>query len=373
MLPAYTLRVIALKLYACLKRSRSCFITIFCVAAATALFVFGESAKRGVTNGLIMCANILIPSLFPFMALSCFFCESGASAWVSKKISFLFLLPLGKFRAFCDVFILSAIGGYPASATALKTLYENGEIDQDAAKVLLLFAVNPSPAFVVTAVGRGMLHSAAAGWIIYLSCILSSLLIGAFVCRISKASKARGNMVCSVNSGLTGAFVNGTASASNAMLCICSTVVLFSWILEMLSQFSHIDFIGRVLCRTMEVTSACCALAGKVSLPELTAVVAFGGFCTGMQILVIAGELAPRSLLFWCSRVVHALIAGVLAEVFLCFFPLSMLTISNNAGPALAGYSVSPFASAAVIFTAIILICSLERSRSNEKQEICES
>ena len=57
----------------------------------------------------------------------------------------------------------------------------------------------------------------------------------------------------------------------------------------------------------------------------------------------------------------------------LCFFPLSMLTISNNAGPALAGYSVSPFASAAVIFTAIILICSLERSRSNEKQEICES
>ncbi len=353
--------------FACVKKGKLFLTTVFCFTLAVLLLAFGSTAVSGVKTGLLMCSNILIPSLFPFMVLCCFFCETKSAFWLSDKLKFLF--PFGRYRNYCDVYLISLIGGYPAAACAVKILYKNREISRESANRLLLFAVNPSPAFAITAVGKGLLNSSKQGAIIYISCILSSFIMGIFICNSDRPSNS---FICKREEtkpkALSQSFVVATSEACESMMCICSTVVLFSGLLELVKFICPSNKADVLLNCITEVTSACLSSSKILPVYVLAAVVAFGGFCTGIQILAVASDCITKSGIFWLCRCIHAVLTGVIAFLIVNLFPNVQPAVSNGVEGIALPCSVSPIASLSLIITAFVFMCSLERNENREKQ-----
>ena len=153
-------------------------IILVVVILGLILLLMKNNVADGVKKGLEMCGNILIPSLFPFMALSSFAVRSGVFDRLNKSVSSLiervFRLP----GQCLPVLFFGFVGGYPVGANIIAELYDKGEISENDARHLLAFCVNPGPAFVVTAVGGMILRSEEAGKVILFSVCLSSLITG---------------------------------------------------------------------------------------------------------------------------------------------------------------------------------------------------
>ena len=136
-------------------------ISVCTLLAAAALLLFPMSAADGARRGIGYCLNLLIPSLFPFMVLSSFITRSGISSVLGKIFSpfaKLFHMPS---EAGLPLF-LSFIAGYPVGASTASRLHSDGVLDKDDAFRMMCFAVCGGPAFIIKAVGQGMLGSTKA-------------------------------------------------------------------------------------------------------------------------------------------------------------------------------------------------------------------
>ena len=117
------------------------------------LLCYPAASVEGVKEGIGICTNVLIPSLFPFLLISHLFVESGALCFRNKIVSWFmrvfFALPGSAF----PIILLSFIGGFPVGAILIKNAYEKGAINESEGQRMLLFCVNPGPAFTFITVG----------------------------------------------------------------------------------------------------------------------------------------------------------------------------------------------------------------------------
>ena len=66
---------------------RNLIFTISALISISALLWFTDLYKQSVTDGLLGCCNVLVPSLFPFFFLSSFIVYSDCFSVVTKKLS----------------------------------------------------------------------------------------------------------------------------------------------------------------------------------------------------------------------------------------------------------------------------------------------
>ena len=145
-------------------KTKTVFLTSVCMAMAVCFIVASDANMSGAIDGLQLCADILIPSLFPFCVISTFIIRSDISNFLGKLLS-----PLGKLlfgingNATCAI-MLSMLSGYPVGAKLIGLLYEQNQLSQKQAQNLICCCVNPGPAFIVLAVGQGILNSRQIGY-----------------------------------------------------------------------------------------------------------------------------------------------------------------------------------------------------------------
>lgn len=292
----------------------------------------GETAKN-VSAGLTLCLKTVIPSLFPFMVLSdiftsSIFCEK-LSRLLGKATKFLFNL-----SPFCSSAVLiSAVGGYPLGAFTARRLFENGEISQDDFKRLLLFSVLPSPSFAVGAVGVSMLGSKEAGFLIYFSVLISSLLIGIF----SRLTVFSGTKVIHfqklpyLKKGSLFLISSSIKNSGSSMLFICFSILFFSAVLSVTDSFFPSDSTKMFFASLLEVTCGCKRICGSLPLPAIAGVIGWGGLCTHFQIMneVAASELSAA--VFLVFRILHGALSSVFCLAFLKFFPIPIETFAAKA------------------------------------------
>ena len=150
------------------------------VAGGIALLMWPQAAATGVSRGLSICSSVIIPSLFPFLVLSGFLVRSGLSVKLGRRLDrvtrALFGLP-----GCCGAGILIGfIGGYPAGGMAAGELVEQGAITREEGKKMLRFCVNGGPAFIISAVGAGLMGDIRYGVMLYAAHIAAAVLIGLF-------------------------------------------------------------------------------------------------------------------------------------------------------------------------------------------------
>lgn len=326
------------------------------------LFVFSEKFIQGINIGLLNCAKIVIPSLFPFLIASAL-AGSGEMPKPLKKFlepisQFLFRLPAESLPCI----FLGQFGGYLSGAKSAQTLYSNGILSKPQSSRMLLFTVNAGMGFSVNAVGNAMLRSREAGKVLLAALCISSLIMG-FVCRfLPDSHDEKSKKISRKETPFSSAVVGSVSSASHAMLAACAFVALFSGIGAVADEYIKNDFIRLAVSCLLEVTKGCADAAGKVSLPALAAICAFGGLCVHMQIFSIAQNLDLKLTRFYAFRLAHAALAYAACKIVLNFHPIEMqvfLSLSDNA----AVFSFSAPAAISLLFLCILLILDLDNTK----------
>ena len=148
------------------------------------LFKSGELSE-GIRKGLSLCSYSVIPSLFPFMALSVFICKSSCSDFFEmllKPVTKLLKLP----PACAGALFASVIGGYPTGAKCINDLVCGGFVGRKTAARMLCYCVNAGPPFLISAVGFSVFGNIKTGVLIFCAQLLSAALIAVFVSAFSK-------------------------------------------------------------------------------------------------------------------------------------------------------------------------------------------
>ncbi len=250
------------------------------------ILIAPQAASQGVRDGLTLCGQVVIPSLFPFLALSSFLVQSGlaqrAGHLLEPITKLLFRLP----GAAGSAILMSLIGGYPVGARMTVQLLDAALITQKQAQRMLFFCVNSGPAFLISAVGSAMLRSRQAGLILCAALTASALLIGLCMRFLaSKETMRESPVVPPTGPSMAQALVDAATQGCAGIVSICVWVILFSCIAALFSLLPLPSTLRILLQCFLEVTSGCASAAGKVPLPALALVLGWGGICVHCQVL----------------------------------------------------------------------------------------
>ena len=337
-------------------------VPLFAVGTACMLVACPECCVRGAVSGLVTCASVVIPSLFPFLIVSSFVALSPSCGRAMRVFSpvmrHIFRLP----ACAAPAVIFGFFGGYPVGCSVAAQLYRRGSIDAEQAQRITCFCVSAGPAFVVTAVGTVMLGNVRAGVILFLSVLLSGILLGfALGLTAPKPQKQTENEVTLLTNSQ--ALVESVENGAATMIKICAWTVAFSCVSGMLT---HWEFSPRVLTAlncVFEVTAGCSSAAENANLFTLAAALGWGGLCVGLQVLGNVKSVGARPLVFFAFRAVNAGLSAVICGVITRLFPLEVSAFSNVTAVSARQFSYSLPATAALVCLCTVFIIDLDRNR----------
>lgn len=339
-------------------------IALGALAFAGGILLAPQTAADGVRDGLTLCGQVVIPSLFPFLALSSFVVQSGLSVRAGRL-----LRPLteGLFRlpgTAGGAIFMSLIGGYPVGARMTAQLLDASLITKKQAQRMLLFCVNSGPAFLISAVGAAMLQSRRAGLILCASLTASALLIG-FLSRFFAKSEPAGEsaVLRQSESSAAQALVDAAAQGCAGIVSICVWVILFSCISALLGLLPLPGALRLLMQCFLEVTSGCAAAAGRVPLPMLALALGWGGVCVHCQVLRDVRQTGLSLPLFFCGRAANGLLACLISEGLFRLFPCDAAVFSNHVRALPEAFAASAPVAACMLFMCALLILEVEGRR----------
>ena len=317
------------------------------------LIVSPEPCKNGVITGLIISGKIIIPSLFPFMVCVLFLLRCNITGYLSP-LSKLTKTFFGQNIDMFGIMLLSFIGGYPIGGRLIRELCEQNRLSKENARIMLCYCVNGGPAFIVVAVGSGMLKSQSAGILLLVSHISASLVIASFCGRFIRKEKIGKRHIG--NFGFTDAFVGAVADAASSMIGICSYVVLFSAINNYINFFAQkLIYIKSILYIT-EVTSA---IINTNNIYIISAILGFGGLSIWCQVISEVKKVGIKVDLMVLSRFLHAALSFLFTFVLMRLFPITISTFNNHKIFSNNYFSSTPSLGISMLIMMILLIISL--------------
>ncbi len=321
--------------------------------------VLPSALISGATRGLLICSDVIIPSLFPFTAISLFLFNCGFMRYIEKALNPVSrkIFGLGG-RAFCVV-LISFVGGFPVGARLIDELVGSKYISENTARRMLCYCVNPGPAFIIIGIGQTLLKNNAVGVVLFVSNILSSLIICLILSIKEKKETVKKEVSYNNAISLSEIFVKSVADASSSIIGICGFVILFSTLIGILSDFSHNETTDKLLA-LFEISNGTVLLSKNI--PFLSFLTSFSGFCVHMQIMTVCKKFKIRYFKFLISRVIGGLlsmsITMLILKIFRIYIPV--ISLNHNLFDSLSGRSLP--LSAALIFMSITLLISVRQN-----------
>ena len=203
--------------------------SLFCLLL---LLKNAEIAVTSMKEGLWLCAETVVPSLFPFMVLSELILSGNLLQRLLKKLT----APLQRIfhvsSAGCIALLLGLLCGFPVGARCAVNAYDKGLISKEETQHVLCFSGVPSSAFLINAVGLSLFHSRKIGVLLWGSVLLSALLVGALFAWQTKKKEdlphCENPLLTESASGGAQLFTNAISSATRGILLVCAYVVFFS-------------------------------------------------------------------------------------------------------------------------------------------------
>lgn len=298
------------------------------------LLKYPDSATKGVTEGIELCLGTLIPSILPFMFVSCFLLESGILWRTGRLFSFIGERIFGLPGYCAPVIFFSMIAGLPVGARLTEELYVKGMITKTQGQRMLFFCMNPGPAFVITGVGQKMLGSRELGIIIYASLIISSLLIGILSVPVwSDENEPEKTNSDTTKPELAPAVVRAVSVSGRSVFGICAWVVLFSCLTELIKTLGFSENTQNFLFAITEVTNGCRRCAEIYPAPVIAGIIGFGGFCAHMQVATPIMTLKLEYKYFISARILNGGISVLITLLLLRYFPVAVETSAFGSVP----------------------------------------
>ena len=323
------------------------------LCATLALMLYPQEAMEAARDGLTLCGNVIIPSLFPFFVLSSLVVELGLAGYLGRVLEKV-MRPLFNVSGVCaSAFALGFVGGYPVGARTAIDLYQKGMCTKTEAERLLAFCNNSGPAFILGVVGAGVFASSRVGVLLYLAHALASACIGVLF-RFYKAApggqKAQPRPQPHFRAQrFSAAFTGSVKNSFLSTLNICAFVVFFTVVIKMLFLSGFLPGLARVLGTVLaplgfdqmwaerlltgviELSSGVWTLTGEGALTGRMSMAAFmlgwAGVSVHCQVLSFIGDSGLSVRTYLVGKILHgglsALFAAGLARAAALEAPVS--------------------------------------------------
>lgn len=319
------------------------------LAAGAALLLYPEQSMEAGRQGLQLCANVIIPSLFPFFVLSSLVVELGMARYLGRALERLMWPAFRINGAGASALVLGFVGGYPVGARTAIQLYEKGLVSRTQVLRMLAFCNNSGPAFILGVVGTGVFGSGAIGLLLYMTHIAASLCVGLLFRFYGKtdAPSSQAHRTCTQFQTVrfSTAFTDSIKTSFSAVLNICAFVVFFTVIIRLLFLCGIMDTAAQILTLLLtplgfdhmqtaqlltglvEVSSGVTSLTGAGPLAGRAAMAAFmlgwAGLCVHCQVLSFIGDSGLSSGTYLAGKVLHGLLSALFTAGLTRLFPLS--------------------------------------------------
>lgn len=338
-------------------------ISVFLICSfGFSLLRFPEINAKAVTDAIFMCIKSVIPSLFPFMVVSSVLVSSSANslnfAFLEKLSRFVFRQP----AISLSVILFSQIGGFPVGATLINQLYKEKKITLNQSRRLLLFCINPGPAFVISYVGSSILSSRKAGIIIYASVVVSSLTLGVisrFFADNSEIFEPHTASTSVGESSVIEAIVQGVKKSAVSMGEICGWIIIFNCINSIIALLNLSAESKSFISAILEVTGACRVLGKGYPLTLIAGAIGWSGLCVHFQIMTTIILTKLKFRYFIVARIINSAFSVIICHTLLKIFPVSIAT------SALASKSVIASANSIPVSFGLIFMCLIILSGDN--------
>ena len=304
-------------------------------------FLFGallvanpEEAVEACRNALSVCANTIIPSMFPFFVCSGLLISLGFARYISKYLNPV-MQPLFHVPGSGALALITGIlSGYPVGASAVADLRSRRLCTKEEGERMLAFCTNSGPLFVLGAVGTGMFHSQKIGLLLYIAHVLAALLTG-LAFRFYRYSKPSAQEISikqppaseTISSCICGSIKNSVIS----ILSVCGFVVAFSVFISVMTNglFQTPSILSAGVGGFFEVTRGCLdASALSVSLSQrlllCSAMMGFAGMCVHFQIIGIISKTDLSLRPYFLGKLLCAALSVLILFVLLRFVPIDM-------------------------------------------------
>lgn len=317
-----------------LKRRIYILATLSMLAVLTG---FSAQAQESVRGALRLCADTIIPSLFPFFVLSVLLNRLGLPGILSRLTGGVASALFGVSGEGASALFIGLIGGYPMGASYIADMYLCGRIGREEGERLLTFCNNSGPAFIIGAIGMSAFHSTAAGLMLYGVHIFSALLNGLIFS--GSRSVAGRPPVTDGESELETALTDAVKSSVTAVLNVCGFVVIFSVLVGLLDcsgYFSRLcmslgrssglgsEYIRALLTGVLELGNGAYALSflplSPASLALAAFLVGFGSVSVHCQTAAVLSLTGMKGTLHFAGRLSMAIISALTAFVCGIFF-----------------------------------------------------
>lgn len=215
------------------------------------LIIFSSTNLSSAKNGLILWANSIVPSLFPFFVATELLTHTNLIYNMGKLLN-KFMKPFFNIRGEGSfALIMGIISGYPMGAKISANFRKNNICSKEECERLLSFTNNSGPLFIIGTVGITMFGNSTIGFLLLFTHLLASLTVG-FLFRFWKykakektnLQKYETNKINEITlSNLGGIIGNSITNSINTILLIGGFVVLFSVILNIIKTSNLLNIL----------------------------------------------------------------------------------------------------------------------------------
>ncbi len=355
-------------------------VPAICIIFILCLILMSGTVLAAAKNGLSLWAHVIFPSLFPF-----FVAAEVLNATGFIRTSGLLLEPL--MRPFFNVpgsasfaLVMGISSGYPMGAKITSDLRINGIITKAEAERLLAFTNNSGPIFVIGAIGTTMYGSTAIGIFLFAchfaACITVGLLFSRSVTSersvpggrnvpsarnvpprtlLKKFGKELRNQASSNRPTLAVMLGDAVKSSLTSILVIGGFVVLFSVIIQLLTDIGIISFLAGLaanllsplgiskdileglLSGLLEITTGSRIInsspsaALSLKLPAVSFIIGWAGLCVHSQVMSIISKTDIQTRLYLFGKFLQGIIASFYTWVGLKIFHFEGTVLANAA------------------------------------------
>ncbi len=302
------------------------------LCAMLSLILASPQVLESSRSALKLCADLILPSLFPFFVLCGLLSRLGFPAWLGRLLAPAASRLFGVSGAGASALVVGLSGGYPMGAAYIAELHRSGQISTREAERLLAFCNNSGPAFLVGAVGAGVFGSVKTGLLLYAVHIAAALLTGLVLRGRGGAAESLLPAENVPPLSFSAALPEAVRQAVLSVLNVCGFVVcftVFSGLLDSAGLFSAaagriasatgagLHWVRALLTGFLELGSGVGALRGLSSAPANLALAAWllgwGGVSVHFQTLSLLADSEIKSTLHLAGRFLSACFGAALA------------------------------------------------------------
>ncbi len=355
-------------------------ISIFMIIS---MLIFPEKVMESGRSALAVCAESIIPSLFPFMIFSGIIVSLGGAEILGKISSRAFGKMFGLSGNCALPVVIGFISGYPVAAASTAELVCMGKISKEEGERLLAFCNNAGPMFILGSVSQMLGVGKESGVILWLSQVITAVFVGILMGR--NFSEKYTKPVLSDKQINGDSPVEAVKKSVGSILLVCGFVVAFAVVIAVVECAGASKVLG-ILPREkqgvaecifkglLETTSGCKQAGGLVlplwqSLPVVSMIIGWSGVSVHLQVAAVIGQSGMSMKYYYLGKILQTAIAPMVTYALLKVVPMPQETaIYVTDTHEVIKLFVNSFMICIIIFVLILSAISVPLKKSLSKE-----